>query len=183
MRRVLALPALALVLAAPACATSPATLLPLRDGSRWLLRDDSGVEAQLAVRKTTAGTTLTGIPGAGSLRVRTRGAAVEAYDTTQRRWEPFLRLGAKAGTAYKIDLTQTPMWRQVSARVVSRTTTVYDANGKAHRNCVRITFFSNKIADAGPEELVFAPGIGFVRIAEQSIRGPQPKLLVSYRIP
>ncbi len=183
MRRALALPALALVLAAPACAGGPASLLPLRAGSSWLLRDDSGAQATIAVRRTTAGLTLRGFPGAGTLRVRARGGAVEAYDTTQRRWEPFLRLGAKAGTAYKIDLAQTPMWRSVSARVVSRTLTVYDANGDSHQNCVRLTFFSNVIADAGPEELVFSPGVGFVRIAEQSIRGPQPKLLVRYRVP
>jgi hypothetical protein len=68
-------------------------------------------------------------------------------------------------------------------KVDSRRTVMFDAGGKALRNCVRLTFAARKpIADAGLEELVFAPGIGFARTTEQTIAGPRVHLLAAYKL-
>ena len=100
-----------------------------------------------------------------------------------RRWEPFLRLGAPAGTRFKVDLAGTPLWRSLTVTVASRSVVVHDARGKALRDCVRLTFATRKpIADAGLEELVFAPGVGFARIAEQTIAGTRVRVLSSHRL-
>ena len=39
-----------------------------------------------------------------------------------------------------------------------------------------------KLVDAGLEELTFAPGVGLVRIVEQTIAGPRTKLLGAHRV-
>jgi hypothetical protein len=165
-------------------ATEAPSALPLAAGNRWVLRDaELGGTQAIAVTRSAAGLVLHGLPGAGDLRVRTAGRAVVAWDPADRRWEPFLRLGAAAGTTYAVDLAGTAIWRSLLVTVDSRRTVVTDARGKTFRNCVRLTFAARKpIADAGLEELVFAPGVGFVRTSEQTIAGPRVHLLAALRL-
>ena len=67
--------------------------------------------------------------------------------------------------------------------VASRDTVLEDVRGKTLRNCVRLTFAARKpIADAGLEEFVFAPGVGFARTSVQSIAGPRELVLASARL-
>ena len=188
MRRHLLIALLATLLpmslpAATAAATTP-SFLPLAQGNRWVLRDpDRGGTQTISVARGQAGLLLRGLPGAGELRVRTVGRAVEAWDATSRRWEPFLRLGAAAGTTYLVDLPATALWRGLTVKVASRRAEIEDARGKVLRNCVRLTFAVRKpIADGGLEELVFAPGVGLALTQEQTIAGPRIHLLAAYRL-
>jgi hypothetical protein len=188
MRRPLFLALLAALLAgslpaATAAVTTP-SLLPLAQGNRWVLRDpDRGGTRTVSVAHGPSGFLLRGLPGAGELRVRTAGRAVEAWDATSGRWEPFLRLGAAAGTTYLVDLPKTGLWRALTVKVASRRAEVEDARGKVLRNCVRLTFTTRKpIADAGLQELVFAPGVGIALTQEQTIAGPRIHLLAAYRL-
>jgi hypothetical protein len=178
--------ALALVAAAVPAATAadPPRLLPLADGNRWVLRDpDLGGTRTISVARRPAGLVLRGVPGAGDLRVRAAGRAVEAWDAGDRRWEPFLRLGAATGTTYMVDLSATTLWRALTVKVASRQAVIEDGRGKVLRNCVRLTFSTRKpTADAGLEELAFAPGVGFVRTMEQTIAGSRVYLLSALRL-
>ena len=164
--------------------SAPPALLPLADGNRWVLRDvESSSTTTVSVDRTSAGLVLRDIPGAAELRVRAVGAAVQAWDPAAGRWEPFLRLGAAAGTRYAVDLTRAPLWRSLRVTVASREAIVHDARGKTLRNCVKLTFRSLKpVADAGLEELTFAPGIGLVRTVETTIAGPREHVLASLRL-
>jgi len=163
---------------------APPPLLPLADGNRWVLRDVAGPStATISVVRGPTGLVLRGVPGARALRVRSVGRAVQAWDPASARWEPFLRLGAPVGTRYTVDLSGAPLWRSLTVTVASRTAVVHDARGRTLRSCVRLTFASRKaIADAAIEELVFAPGIGFARIAEQTIAGTRVRELASLRL-
>lgn len=159
-----------------AAAPSP---FPLADGSRWTLRDGSGVARTMSVRDSV----LRGLPGAGPLRVRRVGLAVQAWDSTQGRWEAMFRFGARAGTRYTVDLPATGLWRSVVLTVASKNATVEDSEGRPRGGCTRFTIRARKpIADAGVEEVAFAPGVGPVRIVEQTIAGPRELLLVSHRL-
>ncbi|HEX5800003.1 MAG TPA: hypothetical protein VFY02_07845 [Gaiellaceae bacterium] len=161
-----------------------ATPLPLADGNRWVLRDDErGSTATISVARTPSGLVLRGVPGTGDVRVRTAGRAVQAWDTAGARWVPFLRLGAPAGTRYTVALSGAPLWRSLTVTVASRTAVVRDGRGRTLRNCVRLTFATRKpVADAAIEELVFAPGVGFVRTAEQTIAGTRVRVLAAVRL-
>jgi hypothetical protein len=175
---------LAGLLPAAGAATEPPSLLPLASGNRWVLRDSMfGGTETISVTRATGGLVLHGVPGAGDLRVRAAGGAVVAWDAVDQRWESFLRLGAATGTTYTVDLAGLPLWRSLKVTVGSRRTVVSDARGKTLRNCVRLTFAARKpIADAGLEELVFAPGVGFARTTEQTIAGPRVHLLAALRL-
>jgi hypothetical protein len=95
----------------------------------------------------------------------------------------FLRLGAPAGTRYVVDLADTALWRSVVVTVASRRAVVEDATGRTLRNCVRLVVRQRKpVADAGVEELVFAPGVGPARIVEQTIAGPRTFLLAVWKV-
>jgi hypothetical protein len=159
-------------------------LLPLADGNSWVLRDvERGSAATISVAREESGLVLRGLPGAGELRVRAAGGSIEAWDPAAARWEPFLRLGAPAGTRYKVALTGAPLWRSLTVTVASRSAVVRDARGKTLRNCVRLTFAAGKpVADAGLEELVFAPNVGFARISEQTIAGTRVRVLAGLQL-
>jgi hypothetical protein len=177
-RFVTAVATFALVAAAGAEA-APAPLFPLAAGSTWYLADaKSAAGSQVSVRARGNTVFLRGFPGTGDLRVRRAGLGVEAWDTADGRWEPFLRLGAPVGTQYRVDLAPTGLWRNLVVTVASRKLEVEDARGRALRGCVRLTFRNPKgLADAGLEELVFAPGVGIVRISEITIAGTRTRLL------
>jgi hypothetical protein len=158
------------------------SFFPLQVGKSWQLYDErTGVRASsvAVVREADpAGFVLRGFPGLPEARVRRVGDAVEAWDPGAGRWEPFLRLGAPAGTTYRVDLPQTLFWRNVVVTVATRDATVADANGRSVRGAVRLTIRSKgKLADAGLEELVFAPGIGLARVVETTIAGPRVTVL------
>ena len=174
----------AALLPAATTASEPPSLLPLAGGNRWVLSDaELGGTKTISVTRGAAGLVLHGLPGASDLRVRAAGRAVQAWDPADRRWETFLRLGAAAGTTYTVDLAGMPSWRALVVTVDSRRTVVSDARGKTLRNCVRLVFAARKpIADAGLEELVFAPGVGFARTTEQTIAGPRVHLLAALRL-
>lgn len=175
-----ALAALTLLAAGWGGATSAVSHFPLAAGNTWYLanaKDASGSTVSVRARRT-GGLFLRGFPGAGDLRVRRAGSAVEAWDVAESRWEPFLRLGATAGTRYKVDLERTGLWRNLLVVVASRQLEVEDARGRRFRGCVRLTFRNPKgLADAGLEELVFAPGVGLVRVKETTIAGTRTRLL------
>jgi hypothetical protein len=190
MRHIPALAVLVLVLvlagslASAAGAGVPPSLLPLAEDNRWVLRDvERGGTQTVSVARGPAGLVLRGLVGAGELRVRAAGRSVEAWDSSARRWEPFLQLGGAAGTSYTVDLAGTTLWRSLVVTVASRTAVVHDGRGKTLRNCVRLTFRARKpIADAGLEELVLAPGVGIARTSEQTIAGLRVRVLTSLRL-
>lgn len=157
---------------------------PLSDGNRWTLRAEDGRGAtNVSVRRGSGGLVLDGFPGTGDVRVRAAGPAIEAWDAGSNRWEPFLRLGANVGTKYSVNLTGEPLWRSVVVTVASRQTVVHDARGKTLRGCVKLTVSHPKgVADAGIEELVFAPGVGLVKVVELTIAGPRERVLSALRI-
>lgn len=159
-------------------------LLPLADGNRWVLRDvERPSTATISVVRRPSGLVLRGLPGAGDLRVRTASRAVQAWDPADGRWEPFLRLGARAGTRYAVALSSAPLWRSVTVTVSSRSAVVRDGRGRTLRGCVRLTFAARKpVADAGLEEVVLAPGVGFARIADQTIAGTRVRVLAGLRL-
>jgi len=176
--------ALTIVTVQYAGATGPPSAFPLADGNRWILSDvEGGGRATVSVRRQPAGLVLDGLPGTADLRVRAAGRTIEAWDPANRRWEPLLRLGAPAGTKYVVNLGSEPLWRSLRVTVASRDAVVHDARGKTLRNCVELTFRSLKpVADAGLEELTFAPGIGLVRTVELTIAGPRERVLASLRL-
>jgi hypothetical protein len=175
-----ALAVVPLALAADMGAAQPRSPFPLAVGNRWVLRDDAGTGTTITVQK---GLVLRGFPGTADVRVRQVGETTEAWDPTSRRWEPFLRLGAPVGTRYLVDLGDTILWRGVEVTVASRKAVVHDARGKMLRGCISLTFRYRKgVADAGFEELAFAPGIGPVRVVEITIAGSRERLLASYRL-
>jgi hypothetical protein len=165
-------------------ASTPPALLPLADGNRWVLRDTRGPStATIAVVRRGSGLVLRGLPGAGDLRVRARGRAVEVWEPDRARWEPFLRLDAPAGTRYAVALSAAPLWRSLTVTVASRTAIVRDGRGRTLRDCVRLKLVARKpVADAAVEELVLAPGVGFVRIVEQTIAGTRVRVLAGLRL-
>jgi hypothetical protein len=165
-------------------ATGSPAMLPLADGNRWVLRDvERSSTATISVVRTLSGLVLRGVPGAGELRVRAAGGSVQAWDPASARWEPFLRLGAPSGTRYTVDLSGAPLWRSLGVTVASRSAVVHDARGRMLRGCVRLTFVPRKpVADAAIEELVLAPGVGFVRTVEQTIAGTRVRVLSGLRL-
>jgi hypothetical protein len=169
---------------APAGSSRQPALLPLADGNRWVLRDvERGSTAAISVARKPSGLVLRGLPGAGELRVRVAGQSIQAWDPLGARWEQFLRLGAPAGTRYKIALAGAPLWSSVTVTVASRSVVVQDARGKTLRNCVRLTFAARKrMPDSGLEEIVFAPGVGFARTVEQTIAGTRVRELAQLRL-
>jgi hypothetical protein len=184
--RLAALAALVVALAAAAIgsAAAPAKLFPLADGNFWTLRErGSGVPSTTTVQERGGAFLLRGFPGAGTLRVRVAGLGVEAWDPGDHRWEPFLRLGARAGTRYVVDLSNKLFWRAIEVRIASRRAVVRGYRGRVLRGCTLLTFsYRQPIADAGLEELAFAPGIGLVKASEQSIEGPRVSTLASFRV-
>ena len=176
--------ALTLVTVQYAGAAGPPSAFPLADGNRWILSDvESGGRATVSVAREPTGLVLHGLPGTDGLRVRSAGRTIEAWDPVNRRWEQLLRLGAPAGTSYVVSLGGEPLWRSLRVTVASREAVVHDARGKTLRNCVRLTFRALKpVADAGLEELTFAPGIGLVRSVEMTIAGPRERVLASLRL-
>lgn len=182
-RTVLAALALALVATQAAPAAPAPSLFPLAAGNRWTLTDlERRSSATISVATTRSpGMVLRGFPGAAELRVRAVGSTIEAWDAGSDRWEPFLRLGATAGTKYLVNLSQTPLWRGALVTVASRQAVVEDARGKTLRGCIRLTIRPPKnLRDAGIEELAFAPGIGLVRVSELTIAGVRERVLSSY---
>lgn len=169
--------------ASPSPTASPSPF-PLADGNRWVLRDtETGTARTILLVRKPSGLVLRGLPGAADLRVRGAGKTKEAWDPASRRWEPLLRLGAPAGTRYVVDVGNSGLWRSLQVTVASRQAVVHDARGKTLRGCVRLTFRAKKpIADAGLEELTFAPGIGPVAVTEITIAGPRRSTLASYRL-
>ena len=169
--------------APPSPMASPSPF-PFADGNRWVLRNtDTGTARTISLSRKQSGLVLRGLPGAADLRVRRVSKTIEAWDPASRRWEPLLRLGAPAGTRYVVDIGDSSLWRSLQVTVASRQAVVHDARGKTLRGCVRLTFRARKpIADAGLEELTFAPGIGPVAVTEITIAGSRRSTLASYRL-
>ncbi|MCP9486893.1 MAG: hypothetical protein MSC30_13625 [Gaiellaceae bacterium MAG52_C11] len=176
-----------LALASAACASGSAgnAYFPLGAGNRWTLEaEDGGRPATISIAQASSDVlVLRGLPGTRELHVRTVGRTIEAWDDGQHRWEALLRLGARAGTKYTVNLSGLSLWRNVQVTVASRTAVVHDARDRTFRNCVRLTFrYPKGLVDAGLEELVFAPEVGIVRTSVQTIAGPRVSVLRSYRL-
>jgi hypothetical protein len=182
----LAVAAAALVLV-PSAGALPggSRFFPLQAGNEWTFENRRyGGEDTVSVARATAGVfRLVDFPGTSSLRVRWSGKTLQAWDGEQRRWEPFLRLGARAGTSYAVDLPQ-PLWGGVRVTIASRRATFFNpVLGRRHSGALRLSIGpSPELADAGVTGLWFAPGIGPVRWAEQSIAGPVEHFLSRARV-
>jgi len=182
--RLAALVALALVaVAAGGTAAGPRSLFPIANGNRWTLRDvDSGLPETISILNGVSGLELYGFPGlTDGTRLRRKATDVQVWEASRARWVTLLRFGA-AGTRYGVDLAGTTLWRSVQVRVVSTQATVRDFRGRVHHGCTRLAFHYRGLADSGLIDLAFAPGLGFVRVSEQSLGGPHKSLLDSARI-
>jgi hypothetical protein len=185
--RLLAVAAAAVVLVPPAAALPGGSrqFFPLRGGNEWTFENRRyGGEDTVSVARASAGVfRLVGFPGAPSLRVRWSGQTVQAWDGAERRWEPFLRLGARAGTTYAVDLSQ-PLWSGVRVTVASRRASFFNpVLRRRHSGAVRLSIGpSPELSDAGVTGLWFAPRLGPVRWVEQSIAGPVEHVLARARV-
>ena len=139
----------ALIFAAAAASAPSPSLFPLADGNRWLLSDGARARTAISVERRGPAYVLDGFPGTAALRVRAAGQAVQAWDAGQARWEPFLRLDARAGTTYVVDLTGTALWRSVVVTVVSRQTRLEETSACGAAGCTVLSFRSRgKTVDA-----------------------------------
>jgi len=185
MQRLAVAVALLLVPSAAALPANGRQLFPLEPRNEWTFEDlRYGGESALSVTRAGAGAFgLDGFPGAPELRVRWSGETLRAWDAEDRRWEALLRLGARAGTTYAVDLPQ-PLWRGVHVTVASRRATVYNpVLRRSHSGAVRLSVRPDPdLADAGLTELWFVPRVGLVRWVEESIAGPVVHVLSSARI-
>ena len=163
---------------APAQPRSP---FPLAEGNRWTLRDQESIATtRMTVRETGGNLVLSGLPGAPALRVRWLGETVQAWDSGSDRWEALFRFGEPARSSYRVNLANAPLWRNLVVTVDSKRAPV-DYAGRV-RMCTRFSFSAkSKTRDAGLESMSFAPGIGPVLIAEQTIAGTRELELMSHR--
>ena len=161
-----------------------ASPFPLVDGNRWTLRDvNTNAPRTIAVRRGDAGLVLSGLPGMPDVRVRWSGRTLQAWDRGNRRWEALFRFGAAAGETYTVDLSETLLWRRLVVTVASKRAAVEDLTGRTRRGCIRFTFRARKpVADAAIEAMAFAPGVGPVHVAEQTIAGERHLALAGYRV-
>lgn len=124
---------------------------------------------------------LEGFPGAPDLRVRFAGTTLQAWDRAGRRWEDLLRLGAKPGTSYRVDLPD-QLWDGVRVTVASRRARV-EALRRSYPGTVRFAVRPPAgLSDAGIKTLWLAPRVGLVRWQEESFGGPVEHVLSSARI-
>lgn len=177
--------AVVLVPSAAGVSESGRKYFPLQPRNHWTFQDlrFAGTDT-VTVARARAGTfRLNGFPGAPSMRVRWAGQTLQAWDGADRRWEAFLRLGAKAGTSYAVDLPH-QLWSRARVTIASRRATVHNpVLGRTHRNTVRLAVKPNpELADAGVTDLWFAPRIGPVRWDGMSIAGPVTHVLSRARI-
>jgi hypothetical protein len=156
---------------------------PLAHGNRWTLRDiETNAARTISVRKEADGLVLSGLPGAPPLRVRWAGETLQAWDVADERWEGIFRFGGLAGKGYPVNLGNTLLWRNVVVTLNAKRAAVDDFGGRS-RKCLQFTFgYKRGLADAGLESISFAPGIGPVRIADQTIAGTRELALASYRV-
>jgi len=177
--------ALLLVASAAALPENSRRFFPLQPRNEWTFQNlrHGGAETLTVARARAGVFRLVGFPGAPTLRVRWSGRTLQAWDGKDRRWEALLRLGARAGTTYAVDLAQ-PLWRRAQVTVASRRATFYNPLlRRSHSGALRLAVRPNPdLADAGLNELWFAPRIGLVRWEEQSIAGPIQPVLSSARI-
>jgi hypothetical protein len=180
--------AAAAVLLVPSAAASPGSsrhFFPLQVRNAWTFENRRyGGEDTVSVARARAGVfRLVGFPGAPSLRVRWSGQTLQAWDGVERRWEAFLRLGARAGTTYVVNLPQ-PFWSRVRVTVASRRASFFNpVLRRRHSGAVRLSIGpSPELSDAGVTGLWFAPRLGPVRWVEQSIAGPVEHVLARARV-
>jgi hypothetical protein len=166
--------------AAPAKPSSP---FPIAAGDRWTLRDvDLGARRTISILRGFRLLELYGFPGLeDATGIRRKGTQVQVWSTTGQRWLTLLRFGP-AGSRFRVDIPDSTLWRSVDVTVASTQAVVRDARGRVHGGCTRFTFRYHGLADTGLTDLTFAPGLGIVRVTEQSIVGPRTSLLESARI-
>jgi hypothetical protein len=166
---------LVLVPSASALPPTGREFFPLRVGNVWAFENlRFGGTDTLTVTGASSGVfRLSGFPGAPSLRVRWSGQTLQAWDAGDRRWEALLRLGARAGATYAVDLPQ-PLWDRVTVTVASRRATVFNpVQRRSYSGVLRLAVRPNpELADAGLTGLWFAPRVGPIRWVEESIAGP-----------
>jgi hypothetical protein len=187
MKRLVA--AAALVLALPASAAPGASgrrYFPLRLGNSWTFQSghSSGRLVMKVVGQSGGTFRLSGFPGTERLAVRWAGETLDAWDGHDRRWEPLLRFGARAGTSYAVDLGQLSLWSNVRVSVGSRRAVVrVEALHRTFRGAISFRFrYKPVIADAGLMSMTLAPGLGLVEWSQESFAGPVYYELKSARI-
>ena len=177
--------ALVLVSCASAQPEGSRRFFPLEPKSEWTYQETSfGETSSMTVTRARGGVfTLDGFPGTSNLRVRFAGQTLQAWDKAQRRWEVLLRLAARAGTVYAVDLPP-PFWNGVRVTVASRGATASNpVLGRSHRRTVRFAVRPPAgLSDGGVTGLWLAPGVGLVRWVEESFVGPKVHVLTSARI-
>jgi hypothetical protein len=176
---------LALVPSAVGAPVPGRAFFPLRAGNAWTFENARyGGADTLSVASARSGRfRLSGFPGAPNLLVRWSGPTLQAWDAGDRRWEALLRLGARAGMAYPVDLPQ-PLWDGVTVTVASRLATVFNpVQRRSYSGVRRLAVRPNpELADAGLTGLWFAPRVGPIRWVEESIAGPVRHELTSARL-
>ena len=185
-KTVLAVFALSLVATQAAPAAPSSSFFPLAAGNRWTLHDlERGSSATVAVSATRSpGFVLRGFPGTADLRVRAVGPDDRGVGPRQRPLGAVPPAGRSRPARSTPSISRSaPLWRSVVVTVASRQAVVEDARDKTLRGCVRLTIRPPKnVRDAGIEELVFAPGIGLVRVSEITIAGVRERVLESYKL-
>jgi hypothetical protein len=159
-------------------------LFPLAAGNTWRFESESSrTTRNMSIVRQAGGLVLQGFPGSPALRVRTRGARIDAWDTAAQRWRPFLRLGLPKGSAYRVDLGANPMWRGVRVAVKAKGAKVNDPSDRSYEGCTTLSFRPGRgVADAGLLEMSFCPGIGPVVFSEQTLAGPRAWALSTHRV-
>jgi hypothetical protein len=156
---------------------------PLADGNRWTFRAvELNAARTMSVEQTGQGLVLSGLPGAPDLRVRWAGETVQAWDARNDRWEALFRFGAAAGDSYRVNLADTVLWRNVTVTVASKQARVEVSDGRERRATRFLISSKQKVADSGIEWMAFAPGVGPIRFAEQTIAGTRELALTGHRL-
>jgi hypothetical protein len=175
--------ALVLVSCASAAPESDRRFFPLEPRSGWTYEETSfGETSSMTATRARGGVfQLHGFPGTSNLRVRFAGETLQAWDHAQRRWEPLLRLGAAAGTAYRVDLPAS-FWNGARLTVASRRATASNPRRSYRRTLRFVVRPPSGLSDGGVTGLWLAPGVGLVRWVEDSFVGPKVHVLTSARI-
>ena len=152
-------------------AAAPSSHFPLRDGATWKLTDENGLALTVRASRSGQAYILRGLPGLTTVRVRRSGADVQAWDSRVDGWRPFLRLGARAGTATS---STCPARRSgaLDVKVASRSATCSDASGRGRSAAAWCS--SSRAASRGRRRHRAArlrAGIGLAEVVVQTIAG------------
>lgn len=148
---------------------------PLKKGNSWTyLNQKWGNDATMKVADSYYGIHyVDGLLG-GKMWVGFGGNTLYTWDEDASQWRALFRFGAAVGTKYMYG-------SNLQVTVESKSAEVYDSLfDHTFKNCIRFTFqHIPMMFDAGLMEMTFAPNVGLITSASQSIVGPVSTLLKS----